>query len=70
MEQEQTQIVTRAGALDLIKGDRLHCLELSPGSDIAARHVVGPLGLKIGRTAPADIVIPDFEISRSNSMVA
>jgi hypothetical protein len=68
-EAEETQIVTSAGALDLIKGDRLHCLELAMGNDIESRFVVGPLGLKIGRTAPADIVIADSEVSRTHCMV-
>ncbi|MBC2665270.1 SpoIIE family protein phosphatase [Novosphingobium flavum] len=69
-EHEQTQIVTRAGAIDLIRGDRLHCLELSLGEEIERRFVVGPLGVKIGRTAPSDIVIADSEISRAHCMVA
>lgn len=68
-EVEETQIVTRARLMDLIPGDRLHCLELAIGDDIERRHVVSPLGLKIGRTAPADIVIADSEISRSHCMV-
>ncbi len=68
-EAEETQIVTSANALDLITGDRLHCLELAIGDDIESRHVVGPLGIKIGRTAPADIVIADSEVSRTHCMI-
>lgn len=68
-EAEETQIVTSASALDLITGDRLHCLELAIGNDIDSRFVVGPLGIKIGRTAPADIVIADSEVSRTHCMV-
>lgn len=56
--------------MDLIAGDRLHCLELAAGDDIEKRHVVSPLGLKIGRTAPADIVLADSEVSRSHCLVA
>lgn len=56
--------------MDLIAGDRLHCLELAIGSDIERRHVVSPLGLKIGRTAPADVIIADSEVSRSHCLVA
>lgn len=66
---EQTQIVTRARELDLVTGDRVHCLELSIGDEIERRHIVTPLGLKIGRTAPADIVIADVEISRSHCLI-
>jgi serine phosphatase RsbU (regulator of sigma subunit) len=68
-EGEETQIVTSAGELDLISGDRLHCLELALGNEIESRFVVGPLGVKIGRTAPADIVIADSDVSRSHCMV-
>lgn len=68
-ESEQTQIITRADEMDLIRGDRLHCLELMLGNEIETRFVVGPLGLKIGRTAPADIVIADSEVSRSHCAV-
>ncbi len=68
-EIEQTQIVTRAREIDLITGDRVHCLELSIDGDVEMRHLVSPLGLKIGRTAPADIVLADSEVSRSHCMV-
>ncbi|MEZ5735454.1 MAG: SpoIIE family protein phosphatase [Novosphingobium sp.] len=68
-EIEQTQIVTRAREIDLVTGDRVHCLELSIDGDIEKRHLVSPLGLKIGRTAPADIIIADSEVSRSHCMV-
>ena len=33
---EQTQIVTRAQALDLVTGNRVHCLELSLDGEIEA----------------------------------
>jgi hypothetical protein len=66
---EHTQIVTRAREIDLVTGDRLHCIELSVGDEVERRHVVSPLGLKIGRTAPADIVLADTEISRAHCMV-
>jgi len=55
--------------IDLVSGDRLHCLELVDCADGGRRHVVGPLGLKIGRTSPADIVFPDSEVSRSHCVV-
>ena len=70
METEQTQIVTLARDLDPVTGDRLHCLEMIDGFDIGRRHVVGPLGLRIGRTPPSDIIIADSEVSRSHCLVA
>jgi serine phosphatase RsbU (regulator of sigma subunit) len=69
LETEQTQIVTLARDLDLITGERLHCLEFSDGS-VDRRHVVGPLGLRIGRTPPADIILAESEISRAHCLVA
>ncbi len=69
-EMEHTQVVTRAREIDLVTGDRLHCLELAIGDEVEKRHVISPLGLKIGRTAPADIVLADSEISRAHCMVA
>src|SRR6185503_5650954 len=69
-ESEQTRIVTVARDLDLVPGDRLHCLELIDCFDTDRRHVVGPLGVKIGRTPPADIVLLDSEVSRSHCFVA
>ncbi|MCL9982561.1 MAG: SpoIIE family protein phosphatase [Erythrobacter sp.] len=69
-ESEQTQFVTRADAVNHIKGDRLHCLELLNGGEVESRHIVGPLGLKVGRTAPADVVLADTEVSRSHCLIA
>jgi serine phosphatase RsbU (regulator of sigma subunit) len=69
-EAEHTRIITVARDLDLVQGDRLHCLELIDCVDSNRRHVVGPLGLKVGRTPPADIVLLDSEISRAHCFVA
>ena len=69
-ETEQTRIVTVVRDLDLVPGDRLHCLELIDCFDTDRRHVVGPLGVKIGRTPPSDIVLLDSEVSRSHCFVA
>jgi hypothetical protein len=46
--------------------DEFHCLELTDGQK---RYVVSPIGLKIGRTAPADIIIPDPGVSRLHCKV-
>ena len=69
-ETEQTQIITLARTLDFAPGDRLHCLELIDCFDTDRRHVVGPLGVKIGRTPPADIVLLDSDVSRSHCFIA
>lgn len=67
---EQTQVVTTAREIDLVTGERVHCLELIEGGEAEIRHVVGPLGLKIGRTPPADVILADSEVSRSHCLVA
>ena len=46
--------------------DEFHCLEMADGQK---RYVVSPIGVKIGRTAPADIIIPDPGVSRLHCKV-
>ena len=66
---DETQFCAPSDAFDLFRGDEFHCLQLIDGDAPQSRFVVGPLGLKIGRTAPADIVISGAGISRSHCMV-
>ena len=47
-EAQQTQVVTLARDPDLVVGNRLHRLELIDCFDVGRRHVVGPLGVRIG----------------------
>jgi hypothetical protein len=49
--------------------DEFHCLRVSDGTDIEEVFVVGPSGLKIGRSPPADAVIPHPSVSREHCMV-
>lgn len=68
---EETRTGQYAGpepAVDLLGAD-YHCLELVDGSEVRQRHVVSPAGLRIGRTAPADIVLPDPAVSRAHCIV-
>jgi hypothetical protein len=55
-------------AVDLLGAD-FHCLELVQGSAVLKRHVVSPAGLRIGRTAPADVILPDPAVSRAHCIV-
>lgn len=67
---DQTQFFVPAeGGFDLFKGDEFHCLEMIEGKAPQTRFVVSPLGLKIGRNAPADIVLSGSGISRAHCMV-
>ena len=49
--------------------DEFHVLELTVGEKVEKRFVINPLGVKIGRTAPADIIIADPRVSRLHCMV-
>jgi hypothetical protein len=49
--------------------DEFHCLELTVGDKVETRFIINPLGVKIGRTAPADIIIPDPRVSRLHCKV-
>ncbi len=49
--------------------DEFHCLELTVGNKVEKRFIINPLGVKIGRTAPADIIISDPRVSRLHCKV-
>ncbi len=49
--------------------DQFHCLELTIGERVEKRFVVSPVGLKIGRAAPADVILADSRVSRSHCIV-
>lgn len=65
-ESEATQIYTGHDVFSMIEGDEFHCLELMVEGNVEQRYVVGPLGIKLGRTAPADVVLADSKVSRSH----
>lgn len=64
---EQTQFFTSAST-DPYEDVELHVLSITEGEE-ARQHVVGPLGVKIGRSAPADIKLADPRVSRSHCQV-
>lgn len=65
---DRTQFCTRS--MGYLEDDRLHCLELTIGDRLEKRFIVSPLGLKIGRSPPADVILADSRVSRSHCMVA
>ncbi|HLK25078.1 MAG TPA: SpoIIE family protein phosphatase [Caulobacteraceae bacterium] len=69
MEEDQTQVITQAQAPDERLAERVHCLELSDGHGLVHRHLVGAEGLVIGRSAPANIILADSEVSRAHCRV-
>ena len=66
MDEGQTRIMTFARSADFTLEDRAHCLELIEGHDLGHRYIVGTAGASVGRTAPADIVLADSEVSRAH----
>ena len=64
-EDDRTRFYIRPEAATDLQ-DEFHCLELADGQK---RYVVSPVGVKIGRTPPADIVIPDPGVSRIHCKV-
>lgn len=64
---DRTQFYTRSGAF--LDNGRYHCLELTIGDRLEKRFIVSPLGLKIGRSPPADVILADSRVSRSHCMV-
>ncbi len=69
-EEEATQFYTAADQFGLGDDSEIHCLELTVGDDTPMqRFPIGPLGVKIGRSGPVDIVLPDSKVSRSHCQV-
>jgi hypothetical protein len=69
VDDEFTQIVTLARDAELATDDRLHCLEYTDGIEIGRRFVIGPVGVRIGRTPPSDVIMTDSQVSRSHCTV-
>jgi hypothetical protein len=65
--EDRTQFYTRSDGF--VEDDELHCLELTIGDRLEKRYIVSPLGLKIGRAAPADIILADSRVSRSHCQI-
>ena len=58
-----------ADPFDVDGGDDVHCLKMIDALGQETRFVVGPMGVRIGRTAPADIVLPSTAVSRAHCVV-
>lgn len=68
-EDEQTQFFRRSDGYHLGEKELVHCLQILDGEAQVTRFVVGPNGLKIGRTAPADIIVAGSGVSRAHCLV-
>lgn len=68
-EDEATQFYKQSDEYRMQESQQVHCLQILDGEEEATRYVVTPQGLKIGRTAPADIIVPGIGVSRSHCLV-
>ena len=67
-EESQTKFFKQSDEFRQAEGP-IHCLRRVHAPDGEAPYVVGPAGLKIGRTAPADIVVSEPSVSRQHCVV-
>jgi hypothetical protein len=68
-EDSQTKFFKRSDEFRQSEGDKLHCLRRLYGPDTQPLHVVGPAGVTIGRSAPADIIVSEPGVSRQHCVV-
>ena len=68
-EEELTQFFHQADIHRMQEGDRYHCLQRLDGDLPDARFVVTPVGITIGRSPPADIVVSGSAVSRSHCLI-
>lgn len=68
-EDDVTQFFHKSDVYRLQEGDRFHCLQRIDSKSIDSRFVVSPVGVTIGRSAPADIIISGSAVSRSHCLV-
>jgi hypothetical protein len=69
-DSDATQFYTASDQYKFLETAEFHCLEIATASgEVEKRYPISPLGLKIGRSAPADVVLADPKISRSHCSV-
>ena len=69
LEDEHTQFYKRSDDFRLNEGDTVHCLQKLDGQLPETRFVISPSGLKVGRTAPADIIVAGVGVSRAHCII-
>jgi hypothetical protein len=69
IEEDQTQFYKQSDDFRQHETDQIHCLLRLDGEVPETRFVVGAEGLKVGRTAPADIIVPGAGVSRAHCLV-
>ncbi|HET9398855.1 MAG TPA: TIR domain-containing protein [Sphingomicrobium sp.] len=69
VELAQANFFRQADEFRQSEGDTVHCLRRIHALDPDTYHVIGPAGLKIGRTRPADIIVAEPSVSREHCVV-
>jgi hypothetical protein len=68
-EDEQTRFYRQSDERRQAESDKVHCLQRLGAELPETRYVVTPAGLKIGRTAPADVIVPGSAVSRAHCLI-
>jgi len=68
-ELEEAEFFKRSDEFRRTEGDKFHCLRRLDGEDEETSFVVTPSGLKVGRKAPADIIVPGAGVSREHCQI-
>ena len=68
-EPDKTQFYKQSDDFRRQENDQVHCLQRLDGELPETRFVIGPSGLNIGRTAPADIIVAGAGVSRAHCVV-
>ncbi len=68
-EEAQSKFFKQADEYRGIESENVHCLKRVHSIDSDEYHIVGPSGLKIGRTKPADVVVAEPSVSREHCVV-
>lgn len=67
---DNTTVLVKGPVAGTGPDDRVHYLVVTAGEGLGLRMELGPKALVIGRMEPADIVLPDTQISRKHCRVA
>jgi hypothetical protein len=68
-EEDHTQFYKQSDDFRQHESDQIHCLLKLDGEVPQTRFVVGANGLKVGRTAPADIIVAGAGVSRAHCLI-
>lgn len=69
VEEAQDKFFKESDEFRKAEGEEVHCLRRTNSDDSEPYHVVSLSGLKIGRTAPADIIVSEPSVSREHCVV-